>query len=227
MKQYTDMTFLIDRSGSMGAIRVEMEGALKTLIRKHKKTPSTRLTVITFDSLHNHETLMTARPIREVEAITISPRGDTPLIDAFCLAIDSTGRRLSHLAEAERPDQVLFIVITDGQENASRTFTRPELVMRTRHQQDAYKWQFIYLGANQDAIQEARSYGLHNAGQTITWNPTPASVGAMTQYLSNSTTAYTSNNAGARGMSTMLNVDEDERQAIAETPTTSSTSHKP
>lgn len=217
MKQYTDLTILIDRSGSMGAIRTEMEGALRSLIKGHKKVPTTRLTVIAFDDINDQEVVMSARPIREVEAVTISPRGNTPLIDAFCKAIDQTGARFARLHESERPDQVLFIVITDGQENASKVFKRSDLVTRTRHQEGTYKWQFIYLGANQDAIAEARSYGLSNLGTTVTWNPNQASVQAMSTYLTNSTVGYASNNAGARGMSSGLNIDDEERLKVTQT----------
>lgn len=214
MKAFTDITLLIDRSGSMASCREAMEQALRTFVKGHKKVPSTRLSVIEFDDLDPQFPVMTARPIREVERISIVPRGNTPLIDAFCLAIDGAGNRLSNMKASERPDQVLFVVITDGQENASKRFKREDLVTRTRHQQDRYNWQFIYLGANQDSMKEAQGYGLYNIRTNVNWNPAPASVGAMANYLTSSTVNFASNNAGARGMSGGLNVTDEQRLEI-------------
>lgn len=178
MKPYTDITLLIDRSGSMSSIKESMESGLREFLKQHKKIPSTHLTVIQFDSIDDQFIQTHDQLIRSVEAITISPRGNTPLIDAFVKAIDGTGNRLRHMASSERPDQVLFVVITDGEENASKLFSRAQLRDRVETQREKYAWQFIYLGANQDAIREGASYGIP-LGQSLTWNPNARSIGCM------------------------------------------------
>ena len=88
------------------------------------------------------------------------PRGGTPLLDALGQTIERTGANLKAIPEAERPDKVVFVIITDGQENASRTFNKSQVGEMVMHQTDVYKWLFVYLGANQDAFSEARQIGI-------------------------------------------------------------------
>ena len=99
------------------------------------------------------------------------PRGGTALIDAACLAIDATGNRLAAMPPAERPDKVLFIIVTDGLENASKFYTCQSLNIRISHQRAKYNWQFIFLGANQDVIAEATKYGIPIAS-AFSYQPT-------------------------------------------------------
>ncbi|MDX6289524.1 MAG: hypothetical protein QOH42_1323, partial [Blastocatellia bacterium] len=104
-----------------------------------------------------------ARPVRDVPNLngdTYQPRGSTPLLDALGLTINSTGRTLAAIPEANRPDKIVFVVITDGQENASHKFTKSQVKEMINHQMEKYDWQFIYLGANQDAFAEAGSVGI-------------------------------------------------------------------
>lgn len=192
MKQYTDSTVLLDRSGSMESIKGAMEEAFKSFITKHKEVPTSKLTLIQFDSQNPQETVYMNVPITAAEPLTLQPRGGTPLLDAFCTAIDNTGKRLSGMLETNRPDQVLFVVITDGEENSSRKHSRLDVSNRVTKQTEDYKWQFLYLGANQDAIKEAASFGI-GAGYAI--NYTHGAIGtasAMTAVMDNSV-SYTSN----------------------------------
>lgn len=159
--QYTDITILLDRSGSMEHIQAAMESALDELLLAHQKIPSTRLSLIQFDNQNAQEEVYLDRAVSEAPRTVIVPRGTTPLLDALCLAIDNTGRRLGEKPEPARPDQVLFVIITDGLENASHQFTRADVRTRIQRQTDVYQWQFIYLGANQDAIHEAATFGIH------------------------------------------------------------------
>jgi uncharacterized protein YegL len=160
LKDYADITILLDRSGSMVSIKDAMESGFDEFLNEHKKVPSTRLTLIQFDSSNNQEVVYTARPVAEAPRLSIDPRGMTPLLDAFCLAIDRTGDRLSAMRQEERPNKVLFVVITDGQENASFKYGRNDVKERVTRQQGSYNWQFVYLGANQDAIAEAATFGI-------------------------------------------------------------------
>lgn len=160
MAKFTDITVLLDRSGSMVSIKSAMESAFDEFAQRHRAVPSSRLTLIQFDGENAHEAVYTALPITEAPKLFLSPRGGTPLLDALCRAIDSTGMRLGALPADERPDQVLFVIITDGQENQSHEFKRSDVRDRVTRQSDIYKWQFVYLGANQDAFAEAASFGI-------------------------------------------------------------------
>jgi uncharacterized protein YegL len=161
--QYTDITILLDRSGSMEAIRNTMESALDELLAEHKKVPSTRVSLIQFDGYNAQEEVYIDRPVTEAPRTELVPRGTTPLRDALCHAINRAGLRLAAKPEPERPDQVLFVIITDGLENASLVYTHEDVRTRIQRQTDIYKWTFIYLGANQNAIKEASSLGINPA----------------------------------------------------------------
>jgi hypothetical protein len=94
----------------------------------------------------------------------LEPRGNTALLDAVGRAIVETGERLRALPENERPGLVVFVIVTDGQENSSREYTKARVKEMIEHQQNVYKWQFTYLGANQDAFAEAGGMGIRLAG---------------------------------------------------------------
>lgn len=214
MSEFTDITVLLDRSGSMSSIKDAMESAFKEFLIQHRKVPTTRLTLIQFDSDNDQEVVFEDKPVQEAPGMELVPRGGTPLVDAFVKAIDRTGRRLADLPERDRPDQVLFVVITDGQENASRTYKRKDVFDRVSKQRNDYKWQFIYLGANQDAIAEAATYGI-GAGQTITWNPTLAGTQHVNSSMRRITSNYTTQVGSARGQSLGNFTTEDQTLAMA------------
>lgn len=207
------MTILVDRSGSMRSIQREMELALRTLISEHRAVPSTRVTLIEFDDIDDQHVLFQNCPVTSVENIRLSPRGNTPLLDAMCRAIDGTGRRLSAMLKRDRPDQVLFIVITDGQENASREFKRHDVFDRVTKQRDTYNWQFIYLGANQDAFSEAATLGIQ-PNWTLNYSTSPMAMAGATRGLVSNTVAYASAGEGSRSKSVSNFTDEQRTAAL-------------
>lgn len=178
MKNYTDITILLDRSGSMDSIKPAMESGFNEFIQEHKANPSTRMTLIQFDT-PEPEVVYENTPILDVPKFTLQPRGMTALFDALCKTIDRTGRRLADMKQSERPERVLFVIITDGQENASVTYRRTDVRERISRQTGVYNWQFTYLGANQDAYKEAESFGIA-AGSTMNYTASMAGTrGAM------------------------------------------------
>lgn len=106
------------------------------------------------------DTVYTARPLRSVEPLVLVPRGGTPLLDAVGTAIAQTGERLKALPEAKRPKRVQVLILTDGQENSSREYTKTQVKAMVEHQQSVYQWAFVYLGANVDAFAEAAGMGI-------------------------------------------------------------------
>jgi Mg-chelatase subunit ChlD len=166
MKDATHIAVLLDRSGSMEAVKDETISGFNYFLKEQKAVgDNASFTLVQFDS-ESTDVVHEARPVRDVPDLngdTYQPRGSTPLLDALGQTINSTGRTLAAIPEANRPDKIVFVVITDGQENASHKFTKSEVKEMINHQTEKYNWQFIYLGANQDAFAEARAVGIAKA----------------------------------------------------------------
>lgn len=159
----TDITLVVDRSGSMASVREDAEGGVNTFIAEQAKEPGEALlTLVQFDT--EYEFLHNGVPISQVPKYELVPRGMTALLDAVGRAINETGERLAKMAEQHRPGLVIFVVMTDGQENSSKEFSKARIKEMVEHQQDMYNWHFTFLGANQDAFAEAGGMGIHAAG---------------------------------------------------------------
>ncbi len=159
----TDITMVIDRSGSMQSIQSDAEGGINSFIEQQKQEPGeANVTLVQFDT--DYEFVHSGVPVKLVPTFTLVPRGSTALLDAVGRAINETGARLAAVKESQRPGLVVFVIVTDGQENSSREFTREQIRTMVEHQQSAYKWQFTFLAANQDAFAEGASMGFAQDG---------------------------------------------------------------
>ena len=159
----TDITLVVDRSGSMASVREDAEGGVNTFITDQAKEPGEALlTLVQFDT--EYEFLHKGVPVSQVPKYELVPRGMTALLDAVGRAINETGERLSKMPDQDRPSLVIFVVMTDGEENSSKEFTKAHIKEMIEHQQNVYNWQFTFLGANQDAFAEAGGLGIHAAG---------------------------------------------------------------
>lgn len=173
MRNATDLTVVLDRSCSMSTCKEAMEEALNSYVTKQKEEPGEcRFTLVTFDDTHEIPEGFNGVPIKYVGAIKLDPRGSTALLDALGSTVDNIGTRLAALPERDRPNKVLVVVVTDGDENSSRDARyinhdpakgpKSALISaKIQHQRDAYKWEFIFLGANQDAIATACRLGMN------------------------------------------------------------------
>jgi hypothetical protein len=143
----------------MASCRDDAEGGLNTFIEEQKKHPGeTLFTLVQFDT--EYEFLHKGKPIREVGPCELVPRGMTALLDAVGRAIAETGERLAAMPEPDRPGLVVFVIVTDGEENSSKEYTKPQIKEMIERQQNDYKWKFSFLGANQDAFAEAGDIGI-------------------------------------------------------------------
>jgi uncharacterized protein YegL len=159
--QLTDITLVIDRSGSMQSIKRKAEKGINGFIDDQKKQPGeANLSLIQFDT--EFDFLHKGTPINQVGNYQLEPRGGTALLDAVGQSILNTGERLSSIPEANRPGLVIFVIMTDGEENSSTQFSRAQIRQMVEHQQTVYNWQFTYLGANQDAFGEAAKLGIRD-----------------------------------------------------------------
>ena len=176
----SDITLVVDRSGSMSSCQPDAQGGINTFIEEQKKLKGEALlSLIQFDT--EYEWIHKGKPINEVGRYELQPRGFTALLDAVGKAIIETGERLKAIPENERPGLVIIAIVTDGQENSSKEFSKKQIKEMITQQQDVYKWQFTFLGANQDAFAEAGSMGFNY--QTVS-NYDPNKVGAAYVSLS-------------------------------------------
>src|SRR5947208_7972955 len=154
---YSEIAFVLDRSGSMKSCQqAAIEGFNQFLADQQKTDGLAKLTLVLFDD--EYLVPISSIPVEEVVSLTddtYQPRGCTALLDAIGQTIDNLGQRLAALAEKDRPGQVIVAILTDGLENASQRFTWKEIAGKIKNQTDTYKWIFLFLGANQDAIATA------------------------------------------------------------------------
>jgi uncharacterized protein YegL len=155
----TDITVVLDRSGSMASCRDDAENGLNHFVDEQKKAAgAATFTLVQFDT--EYEFVHKGVDLKSVGRLTLNPRGQTALLDAVGRAIAESGERIKGIAENDRPGLVVFVIVTDGHENASREFTLEQVRAAIVHQQDVYRWQFTFLGANQDAFAAAGGMGI-------------------------------------------------------------------
>jgi uncharacterized protein YegL len=158
----TEIIFLLDRSGSMGGLESDTIGGFNAFIGNQRKLEGkTLVTGVLFDD--QYEVIWNGAEAEKVNltAKQYYVRGCTALLDAVGKTILEVGYRLSKTHENNRPGKVIFVITTDGFENASREFTYEKVKQLIQHQQEKYNWEFIFLGANIDAEKEADSIGIH------------------------------------------------------------------
>lgn len=148
----TEIVVLLDRSGSMQHGKDDHEGGLMSFVEDQRQLEgNVRFTLIQFDNVDPCEVVYDGVPIAEVDEIKLIPRGGTPLLDAVGLTIAHVAERL----KGSTPDQVVVMIITDGQENASREYKREQVKQMIREYETNHDWKFLYLGADVDAFAEA------------------------------------------------------------------------
>lgn len=176
----TEMVFVLDRSGSMSGLAADTIGGFNELIEKQKKIEGDAyVTTVLFDHeyevLHDHVALGEVAPLTDKEYFA---RGSTALLDAVGRTINAVGARLAAAPEEERPEHVVFVITTDGMENSSREYTAQRVRGMIEHQQQKYSWQFVFLGANMDAVSEARNLGI-SAKYAADFTPSHSGVRKM------------------------------------------------
>ncbi len=178
-RDLTHITFVLDRSGSMTAIKAATIESFNAFLNSQKALPGcATMTLVQFD--YAYELLASMQPLEaipELDIETFVPRGSTALLDAMGRAIAETGEALSRLPEADRPGIVIFVTLTDGEENSSLQFDMATINQQISHQRSVYQWQFVFLAANQDAIATAANLGI-GASQALRFASDPEKVAA-------------------------------------------------
>lgn len=204
----TDITLVVDRSGSMQNIRVDAEGGINAFINDQKSKPGeANITLVQFDT--EYDFVMNGIPLKDAPHYTLSPRGGTALLDAVGRAINEAGVRLAAIPESDRPGGVVFVIVTDGQENSSREFTLLKVREMVDTQRDTYKWQFVFLGAGPDTFAAGSALGFASH-QIAGWQG--HNVAAAYQQTSGLVGRMRS--AGASGQSMSCGYTPGERKAM-------------
>ena len=213
----TDITLVLDRSGSMSSMKAATIEAFNGFLTSQRKGDGEALmTLVQFDD--QYEVVYSALPLEqatELNEATFQPRGSTALLDAMGKSIVAIGQRLSRMPEAERPGTVLFVTLTDGEENASHEYDLAKINSMIAEQRDKYSWQFIFLAANQDAIATASKMGI-GAGQSLTMAASPSGMAACLAALDRHTHATRSIKAAGLAAADFAFDETDRRSAKTE-----------
>lgn len=161
-KGLAELVFILDRSGSMSGLESDTIGGYNAMLEKQKKESGEAvITTVLFDDkyelLHDRINLRGIDPITDKEYFV---RGSTALLDAVGKTINKIGNVQKHTTEDERAEHVMFVITTDGMENASREFSYEKVRRMIEHQKSKYGWEFIFLGANIDAVAAAERFGI-------------------------------------------------------------------
>lgn len=161
-KGYTEIVYILDRSGSMGGLELDTIGGFNSMIKKQRETgEKAYVSTILFDDVT--EVLHNRVDIRDVKDITPDEyyvRGCTALLDAVGGAIKHTVNAHKNAPKDKRPEKTIFVITTDGMENASCRYSYGQIKKMIQHEQKKYGWQFIFIGANIDSYAEAQRFGI-------------------------------------------------------------------
>ena len=161
-KNLTEIVFILDRSGSMAGLEDDTIGGFNAMIEKQKGEPGEALvSTVLFDNesavIHDRMDIQKIEPMTRHDYYV---RGCTALLDAVGGAIHHIGNVHKYAREEDRPEKTLFVITTDGMENASRKYSYGRLKAMIERQKEEYGWEFLFLGANIDAAKEAARFGI-------------------------------------------------------------------
>ena len=187
----TELVFIIDRSGSMSGLEGDTIGGFNSMLKEQQSVDGRALvTTVLFDDeyelLHNRVDIRNVKPLTEKDYNT---RGSTALLDAIGKTIHNIRKAQKEASEEDRPEKVIFFIITDGQENASRRYTFPMIQERISHYRKKHGWEFLFFGANMDAIAEAAKIGI-DANRAHSYRSDHAGTASVYTSMSAMSTAF-------------------------------------
>lgn len=212
MKQnLTELVFILDKSGSMSGLERDTIGGFNSMLKKQQGVEGKcRITTVLFD---NHYTLLHDRiDIRAVSPMTNKEYfvgGSTALLDAIGRTIHKLINVQKSTAEEYRADKVMFVIITDGEENSSREYSISKIKAMIEHEKEKYGWEFIFLGANMDAVKTASRFGIH-ADRAVDY--VPDEKGTQLNFEAMSETVACFRETGAVPSAPMAAIREDAKK---------------
>ena len=171
-KNLTELVFILDKSGSMSGLEKDTIGGFNSMLDQQRKVDGECvITTVLFDNryelLHDRIDIRAVQPMTEQEYFV---GGSTALLDAIGKTIHKIGTVQKNTAEDYRAEKVMFVIITDGEENASRYFSSAQIRQMIQRQKERYGWEFIFLGANIDAVETAGRFGI-DADRAVDYVP--------------------------------------------------------
>lgn len=195
-QNFTSINVIIDASGSMEHLTRDTIGSFNGFLKEQKEFPGEAVfTLCTFNNDYRlvHDFVKIAS-VPDLDDVTYQARGGTALLDAMGTTIDSVGRKLAAMPEDQRPDKVIFLIITDGHENSSHHYHAEQIKSMVEHQKNTYSWEFVFMGANIDAIAGGANLGIdvHN---TLNYAASAAGTKGLYSTISASMNSYRASNS--------------------------------
>ena len=190
-KNLTELVFILDRSGSMYGLETETIGGFNSMIEKHKKEDGEALiSTILFNQecqvIHDRVNIRDIRPMTEKD---YTASGCTALLDAIGGAVHHIGNVHKYAREEDIPEHTIFVITTDGLENASRRYSSERVKRMIEHEKEKYGWEFLFLGANIDAVETAGRFGI-DADRAVDYVPDHAGTELNFRAMSETVAAF-------------------------------------
>lgn len=213
MTNKTEVMFILDRSGSMQGLEIDTIGGFNALVEKQRRLPGEcDISTVLFDDkievLHHHHNINQLRPMTQKDYYV---RGSTALLDAIGHSILNMDLYQRDLPKSQKVDHVMVVITTDGHENASTQFTHEQVRQLIERQKMLYNWEFIFLGANMDAIAQARSFGIH-ADKAVRYHSDKEGTSLNFDVLSEAIAAKRQNKTITKDWKTRIEKDYDDRK---------------
>ena len=204
----TELVFILDRSGSMAGLESDTIGGFNAMIEKQKKQDGKcYVSTVLFDNvsevLHDRVNLSDIKPMTDKE---YTVRGCTALIDALGGAIHHIGNIHKYARREDVPEHTVFVITTDGMENASRKYGSAEVKAMIERQKEKYGWEFLFIGANIDAVETAAQYGI-SEDRAVNYVPDPTGTHILYESVSAVVGNVRANNCVDNAWSDELNKD--------------------
>ena len=212
-----EIVAIIDRSGSMTGLRKDTIGGFNTFIAEQKKNSGkAKLTLVQFDDYYQIDyDGADIQSVKDLTEETYQPRGSTALLDAVGKTIITVGERLAKTKEEERPGQVIFLIITDGQENSSKEYkVASKIAEMVKHQTEKYNWTFTFLGGGDAAFSQGAAMGFM-ASNTYNYSANHGGTGNLYRGVSKGVSRRRDEaQKGVLIMSSAAMLDEDEVKSL-------------
>ncbi len=211
-KNLTEMVFLLDRSGSMGGLEGDTIGGFNAMLRKQKEVPGECLvSTVLFD---NESVVLHDRvKLEEVPLMTdrdYTVRGCTALLDAIGGAIHHIGNVHKYARKEDVPEHTIFVITTDGMENASRRYDSAKVKSMIERQKERYGWEFLFLGANIDAVETAATFGV-DAQRTVNYHADHEGIQRVYEGIAKATCAFRMNGTLSEDWKDEIREDYEKR----------------
>lgn len=190
-KGFTELVFILDKSGSMAGLESDTIGGFNAMLQKQKAVAGEcRITTVLFDNryelLHDRLDIQAVSPMTDKEYFV---GGSTALLDAIGRTIHKLVAVQKNTAEEYRAENVMFVIITDGAENASREYSTPQVKAMIQREKEKYGWEFIFLGANMDAVETVGRFGI-SADRVADYVPDGAGTALNFQMMSETVATF-------------------------------------